>query len=259
MLIVRPWQGPDSISNWMAAAGMQGRWVWQVKDCIDRAFVNRFGADLDFASMERHALPARAPHPSLSTNELRLHAAAKGRCGGCGSKVGGPSLRRVLQQLSNSANVQHGVLVGLIQADDAAVLELPPLGHVAVQSVDFFRASGFVTDPYLLGQIAANHAVSDVHAMGACRLTLIYAPLLNHSPSMPFCHCHPSFLPTTLTQPHSPAHTIASPQSTHTYMCCRCNPSICTCSGSCAICCTWNDGRRVAPHDGGGTEHSVTF
>ncbi|KAL4854058.1 Selenide [Chlorella vulgaris] len=147
--------------------GMQGRWVWQVKDCIDRAFVNRFGADLDYASMERHALPARALHPSLSTNELRLHAAAKGRCGGCGSKIGGASLRRVLQQLSTSANVQHGVLVGFIQADDAAVLELPPLGHVAVQSVDFFRASGFVTDPYLLGQIAANHALSDIHAMGA--------------------------------------------------------------------------------------------
>ncbi|KAL4854063.1 Selenide [Chlorella vulgaris] len=146
--------------------GMQGRWVWQVKDCIDRAFVNRFGADLDYASMERHALPARALHPSLSTNELRLHAAAKGRCGGCGSKIGGASLRRVLQQLSTSANVQHGVLVGFIQADDAAVLELPPLGHVAVQSVDFFRASGFVTDPYLLGQIAANHALSDIHAMG---------------------------------------------------------------------------------------------
>ncbi|KAL4854035.1 1-deoxy-D-xylulose-5-phosphate synthase 1 [Chlorella vulgaris] len=147
--------------------GMQGRWIWQVKDCIDRAFVNRFGPDLDYASMERHALPARTLHPSLSTDELRLHAAAKGRCGGCGSNIGRASLKRVLQQLSTSANVQHGVLVGFIQADDAAVLELPPLGHVAVQSVDFFRASG------------------------------------------------------------------------------------------CAICCTWDDGRRVAPDDGGGTELST--
>ena len=84
------------------------------------------------------------------------------RCGGCGAKVGAEVLAGALADLPRLPGAD--VLIGLDAPDDAAVM-LPPPGFAVVQSVDHFRA--FIDDPFVFGEIAAAHALSDLHAMGA--------------------------------------------------------------------------------------------
>jgi hypothetical protein len=113
-----------------------------------------------------------------------LFAASAMRCGGCGAKVGSSTLSRVLKRIktqqrqhpqqqqglssaldatpaasSAAASAARDDLLQQVQlgADDAAVLAPPPPGHLLVSTVDFFRA--FWPDAYLLGKIAANHAL----------------------------------------------------------------------------------------------------
>lgn len=84
------------------------------------------------------------------------------RCGGCGAKIGSEGLREALSGLAPAP--RRDIPVGLDAADDAAVT-MPPPGMAVVQSVDHFRA--FIDDPFIFGQVAAAHALSDIHAMGA--------------------------------------------------------------------------------------------
>jgi selenide,water dikinase len=121
---------------WRNGIALQGHKVAWLKDRIDRRW------------MRMYTEMRMEPDPD-----------APMRCGGCGAKVGAEVLTAALATLPR---VETPDL--LTTRDDAAVLK-PPLGKLLVQSVDHFRS--FFDDPFVFGQIAAAHALSDLYAMGA--------------------------------------------------------------------------------------------
>ncbi|WP_428485142.1 selenide, water dikinase SelD [Rhodopila sp.] len=127
---------------WRNGLSIRGRKVWWLKDRIDRRWMRMY-TDMQMA-----------PDPD-----------APMRCGGCGAKVGAEVLAGALATLSRTGSPDL-----LDAADDAAVLR-PPAGKLLVQSVDHFRS--FLDDPFIFGQIAAAHALSDLHAMGASPWTAL--------------------------------------------------------------------------------------
>jgi selenide,water dikinase len=124
---------------WRNGVAVAGRPVWLWKDWIDRRWMRMY----------------QQPMATMAADDPM-------RCGGCGAKVGAEVLAGALADLPRLPGAD--VLIGLDAPDDAAVM-LPPPGFAVVQSVDHFRA--FIDDPFVFGQIAAAHALSDLHAMGA--------------------------------------------------------------------------------------------
>lgn len=133
-----------------------GAWVWRLKDWIDRRWMRKFEPSLlptmDPAGDSSHA----AKEAGGDAGEAAM------RCAGCGAKVGSTVLTGVLDELE--VFDREDVRIGLHDADDAALLEVPP-GRSLVQTVDGFRA--FTGDLHLFGRIALVHAASDLYAMGA--------------------------------------------------------------------------------------------
>jgi len=151
---LRPWRpqqdalailglGGGRAVAWRNGVAVSGRWVWRWKDRIDRNWM---------------AMYADAPRRMARGAE----ADEAMRCAGCAAKLPAEALHGVLAALPRPP--VKDILIGLNAPDDAAAA-LPPPGQAVVQSVDQFRA--FIDDPYVFGQVAAAHALSDLHAMGA--------------------------------------------------------------------------------------------
>jgi selenide,water dikinase len=150
-----------SWGNWF----QQGNWVWRWKDDIDTKFMKKFN---ELPAMEQVAdavMPTVVDIPDDVSRDLGPGAM---RCKGCGSKIGASTLSRVLERVrADHAPGADGSPVGPIAigpGDDAAAFE-PPAGKMLVQTVDQFPAP--VGDPFLAGQITANHCLGDIYAMGA--------------------------------------------------------------------------------------------
>ena len=140
--------------NWHFEAAL----LWKWKDWIDRRWMLKYTELPSMSAREVSNLD-----PGLADQDtLKEISAIAMRCGGCGAKVGANVLSRAITELKPAP--RDDILIGLHEPDDAAVVEVPP-GKVMVHTVDYFRS--FIDDPFTFGQIAANHALSDVFAMGA--------------------------------------------------------------------------------------------
>ncbi len=125
---------------------LEGAWLWRLKDRIDAKFMGQF----------RDALPMRALPPSMRAHDPEATEQDSPLCGGCGAKLGARALKDALRPVA-----REDIIAGI--GDDAAIVRV---GEVAqVLATDHLRT--MVDDPYLMGQIAANHALGDIWAMGA--------------------------------------------------------------------------------------------
>ncbi len=140
---------------------LSGDWVWRWKDHIDRSFMDKFNTLPDMPEGGRRSGADRLP-AELDTPEVRASLGPLAmRCGGCGAKVGAGTLAHGLAGLPVIR--RDDIIAGLDAPDDAAIIA-PPAGRLLVQTVDFFRA--MIDDPFTFGQIAANHCLGDIYAMG---------------------------------------------------------------------------------------------
>jgi len=138
--------------------------LWRWKDYIDRKFMAQFN---NLASeMESQGDKGDRGDRVLSSQSSQGTDHVM-RCAGCGAKVGSFVLERVLKRIRQEnvdGTKREDIIIGLDAPDDAAVVSVPA-GQVMVQTIDYFRA--LLDDPFLLGQITANHCLSDIFAMGS--------------------------------------------------------------------------------------------
>ena len=126
----------DRSVAWRNGIALSGHAIWQCKDWVDRRRVRQ------------HAISAAPPADDDAVRwDAKLSAEAMA---GASASVASPETPNQLR--------------GLDTQDVVAVLR-PPAGELLVQSVEWLRA--FIDDPYMFGRIAAAHALSGLHAMGA--------------------------------------------------------------------------------------------
>lgn len=139
--------------------------AWKLKDWIDRRFMAKY---------QDYSPPQMMATSENSAAEIEQQM----QCGGCGSKAP-PQVLQTALPILNQAQHDH-VLMGLSNLDDIALIAQRE-GRAIAASTDFF--SSFVDDPFLLGRIAAQNALSDLYVKGSSpRAALSMAVLPHGSP-----------------------------------------------------------------------------
>jgi len=135
-----------------------GQATFRLKDWIDRRFMARFQV-LDEAGQPHARLASLGAMPSGRDGSGDADEMA---CGGCAAKLGAAPLTAALSRLPE-ARPDPTVLLGLEARDDVAAT-LDERGGITLHNVDVIRS--FCDDPWLVGRVAANNALSDLFAKG---------------------------------------------------------------------------------------------
>jgi selenide,water dikinase len=147
-----------AIASW-GSFGLESSWLWNWKDSIDRQFMDRFK---DFSTMSLENTTNIKSKNSSKKKQLKTSNYNISPCSGCGSKLGSSTLERTLQRLNIIQNPE--IILGLKYPDDAAIINISDQ-ELLVETIDYFPS--FISDPFIFGQITANHCLSDLWAMGA--------------------------------------------------------------------------------------------
>ena len=142
----------------------QGQWAWSLKRWIDLRFM-RMLQQLPAMDQARQFASYQQAYQGVA-DQTTIHKLAEipMHCGGCAAKVSPGLLDEVLDNLRARQKGDNQDIRCGMGADDGSVFQ-PKAGYLLVQSVDFFRS--FISDPYIFGKIALNHAMGDIYAMGA--------------------------------------------------------------------------------------------
>ena len=158
-----------AIASW-GQFGVKADGFLALKYWIDRRFM------MKYQQLSMPTPPAPRPFAGLdagldsgpdsdSSPRRRDPVFATMRCLGCAAKASHTVLANALEDavslaVSNGADSTLMPEAGI--ETDAAIMASPPAGHQLVQSVDVL--SEIVSDPFMLGRIAAVHALSDLYA-----------------------------------------------------------------------------------------------
>ena len=158
-----------AIASW-GHFGVKAEGFLALKYWIDRRFMAKY------QQLTMPTPPPPLPFAGLNTvigswpngNSSQLHrdpVFSTMRCLGCAAKASHTVLANALEDAISLA-VSNGADPTLMPESgietDAASMESPPAGHQIVQSVDVL--SEIISDPFMLGRIAAVHALSDLYA-----------------------------------------------------------------------------------------------
>ena len=151
----------SAIASW-GRMGFKASILLKLKHWIDLRFMARYQNLKMPTTKPPKSFPGIVSYPDLTVKDPAFAAM---RCLGCSAKTGHKVLEIALANatsIARSAGADANFLPDNRIHNDTAKIDGPPAGYHLLQSVDII--SEIVSDPYMMGRIAAIHALSDLYA-----------------------------------------------------------------------------------------------